>query len=421
MRVLLINQVFYPDVAATAQHAHDLARHLVEHGHEVHVIASRSLYGAKGASLPAEEERDGIRIHRVGRSIFGKAGIAARVLDFGLFYLAAAVKAMRVPRPDVTVCFTTPPFIALLGWALRLLRGSRFVYWVMDLYPDLPVACGVMRPRSPATRFFESVNRFCLRRADRVVVLGRCMRDRVRGKGVDRGQIALIGVWSDQAEVAPIPRDRNEYAERWGLGDRFVVMYSGNFGLGHDVDTMLEAARLLADDDSVRFLFVGGGKKKEFVDRSVQERGLPNVVLDGYQPRERLDHSLSAADLHLASLLEGVEGIMVPCKLFGIMAAGKPTAFIGHPESELSRVLAEHRCGVTIRQGDAAGLVALIRELAADPDRAAAMGERARDALAQAYNRDRACERWRRLLEDVTDRSPAAARGAAHPPEEDAR
>ncbi|HYE03187.1 MAG TPA: glycosyltransferase family 4 protein [Phycisphaerales bacterium] len=419
MRVLLLNQVFYPDVAATAQHAHDLARHLVAHGHEVTALASRSLYGQRGAALPARETIDGVHVVRVGRSLFGKAGIVARVADFALFYLAAGARALLGPRHDVVVCFTTPPFIALVGWLLRLVRGTRFVYWVMDLYPDLPVACGVMRPRAPLTRFFEAINRFCLRRADRTVVLGRCMRERVLAKNVGADHVVRIGVWSDQEEVKPIPRADNPYRAEWDLGDRFVVMYSGNFGLGHDVETMCQAALRLRDDDSIRFVFAGGGKKKEVVDRFVRAHGLGNCVLAPYQPRARLDAALSVADVHLASLREGVEGIMVPCKLFGIMAAGRPCVFIGSPSSELARVLAEHGAGLTVRQGDVEALVGAIVALAGDPARAAGMGARARAALSAAFNRELACEQWRRLLEDVVaGRTPVAdppAQPAARP------
>jgi colanic acid biosynthesis glycosyl transferase WcaI len=408
MRVLLINQVFYPDVAATAQHAHDLARHLVRHGHEVTAIASRSLYGQKGAALPPHETVDGVQIHRVGRSIFGKAGILARVADFGLFYVLCAWRAVTLPKQDVVVCFTTPPFIALLGWALRLVRGTRFVYWVMDLYPDLPVACGVMKPRSPLTRFFEGINRFCLRRADRTVVLGRCMLERVRQKDIPGPHVVHIGVWPAQEELAAErPRETNPYRAEWNLGDRFVVMYSGNFGLGHDVDTMLRAAEMLQGDDRFRFVFAGGGKKKEIVDKVVKDRGLKNAVLAPYQPRERLDDSLAVADVHLATLLEGVEGIMVPCKLFGSMGAGRPTIFIGNPTSELSRVLAESDCGLTVRQGDADALVAAIRGLADDPGRCRTMGQNARRAMKDVYSPNAACEQWRTVLEDAVARRPA--------------
>ncbi len=408
MRILLLNQGYHPDVAATAQHAHDLARHLTRHGHAVSVISSRSIYGKKGATLPRREIVDGIEVSRVGRCFFGKSSIFARVLDFGLFYVAATVRAFTMKRPDVVICLTTPPFIALVGWLMRVFRGTKFVYWVMDLYPDLPVACGVLNADAPLTRVLEGINRFCLRRADRVVVLGRCMRDRVLAKGISSEHVALIGVWADQTEVRPIERAANPYRERWNLGTRFVVMYSGNFGLGHDVDTMCQAALRLRDDDSIRFVFAGDGKKKEIVDRFVREHELSHCILAPFQPRESLDASLSCADVHLASLLEGVEGIMVPSKLFGIMAAERPTIFIGHPSSELALVLTENECGIVVRQGNVDGLVGAILALSKDARLCEEMGHNARNALIRSFNRARACEQWRALLESLDGKTAHA-------------
>lgn len=416
MRVLLINQVFSPDVAATAQHAHDLGRHLVRQGHEVDVIAGRSLYGQKGAQLPRDETIDGIRVHRVGMSLFGKAGILLRALDFVLMYIAMAFRAMTVRRPDVVVCFTTPPFIALAGLALRMLRGAKFVYWVMDLYPDAPVACGVMRETSPLTRFFEWLNRLCLRRADRVVVLGRCMEERIRAKGIAGDHVVHIGVWSPEEPTAEIGHEDNPYRREWALGDRFVVMYSGNFGLGHDVQTMCEAAARLDGDDAWRFVFVGGGKKKAEVEAFVKERCLKNAILAPYQPREKLAYSLSCADVHLATLMEGCEGIMVPCKLFGSMGVGRPTVFIGHPSSELARVLTENECGLAVRQGDVDGLVAALTRLKNDRALCRRMGENARRSMKDVYDQTASCEAWRRLLEETVSgraAAPAARRSDA--------
>ena len=410
MRILLVNQVFHPDVAATAQHAHDLARHLVAHGHEVHVVASRSIYGERGSTLARRETVDGATVHRVGRSLFGKVGLAGRLVDFILFYVAATFRAVTLPRADVVVCFTTPPFIALLGWLLRRVRGSRFVYWVMDLYPEVPVGCGVMRANSLLTRFFERVNRFCLRRADRVVVLGRCMLARVLAKDVAAERVVHIGVWADPGEVRPVERAANALRREWGYDDEFVVMYSGNLGLAHDATTMCSAAEALTDDDRIRFLFVGGGKRMVEARQMVEEKGLKNCRFEPYQPRERLAESLSCGDLHLVSLLEGLEGVIVPCKLFGIMAAERPTAYIGHPDSEIARVLVEHDCGHLVRQGDDEALASIIRALADDPGAAGRMGANARAALREAYDRDRACEAWRKLLESLAGKgTPTAA------------
>jgi glycosyltransferase involved in cell wall biosynthesis len=208
-------------------------------------------------------------------------------------------------------------------------------------------------------------------------------------------------VWADQTEVHPIDRTVNPYRDKWNLGNRFVVMYSGNFGLGHDVDTMCQAALRLRDDDSIRFVFAGDGKKKEIVDRFVREHELSLCILAPFQPRESLDASLSCADVHLASLLEGVEGIMVPSKLFGVMAAERPTIFIGHPASELALILTENECGVVVRQGDVDGLVSAILALSKDVRLCKEMGRNARKALIQSFNREHACEQWRALLETL--------------------
>jgi len=401
VRVLLLNQVFYPDVAATAQHGHDLARHLVAHGHAVSVIASRSIYGEKGATLPRRETIDGIHIHRVGRSLFGKAGLLGRLVDFAVFYVAAACKALTIRHPDVVICCTTPPLVALIGSMLKLLRGSRQVYWIMDLYPEVLVASGALRERSLLTRALEQISRLCLRSADRVVVLGRCMRQRVLDKRiVPPERVVHLGVWSDHEEVQPIVRKANPYRKDWDLGERFVVMYSGNFGLVHDVHTMCRAAEMLRGERDIVFAFVGGGKRKAEVETFVKTLGL-DARIEPYQPREKLDALLSCADAHLVTLLPGFEGLVVPSKLFGIMAAGRPALFVGPRTSEVALVLDESGCGVVIDNGEAQTLAQAIAALAAKPRKAREMGQRGRQALREKYDRAHVCEEWRRMLEGL--------------------
>jgi glycosyltransferase involved in cell wall biosynthesis len=235
------------------------------------------------------------------------------------------------------------------------------------------------------------------------------MADLVRSKGVDDDRVHLIGVWSDQEEVKPIPRDRNPYRAEWGIGDRTLVMYSGNFGIGHDVDTFLEAAKALSKDDRIRFAFVGGGKKKARVEEFIAEHELESsCVIAPYQPRERLDELLSAADMHLVSLLEGVEGIMVPSKLFGILAAERPAIFIGDASSEISRVILENDCGGSVRQGDTESLVGLIENFASNTDVCEAAGRRARKALVDEHGARHRLQAWRMLLEDLSESGPSA-------------
>lgn len=414
MHIVLLNQAFHPDVVATAQMSKDLADELVARGHRVTAVASRSIYGRSGAVLPRRETVDGIEVRRVGASLFGKAGYAARIADFGLFYALAVARVLTLEKPDIVVSFTTPPFIALGGLLARWVRGTKAVYWVMDLYPDLPVACGVMPPRGRLTNLFEGLNRFLLRRSDVAVVLGRCMRDRVLSKGVPAERVRLIPVWAETTGLAPVPHDQNPYRREWGLDGRFVVMYSGNFGIGHDAATICRAMELLKDDHDIRFEFVGGGKRRSEVEAFIRERGLRNAAWREYQPRERLGASLSAGDLHLISLREGVEGIMVPSKLFGIMAVARPSIFVGHPESEIARVLTETGSGIVVREGDAQGLAEAIRGLKSDPGRCEEMGRRGRESLLGRYDSRTACRAWAELLEGLASGRSTPETGAVN-------
>jgi putative colanic acid biosynthesis glycosyltransferase WcaI len=410
MRIILLNQAFYPDHAATAQHAHDLARHLVKNGHRVAVVASRSIYGSKGAALPKRETIDGIEVHRVGKSLFGKSNILARMIDFALFYVLALIKVMTIKRPDVIVPFSTPPFIALVGWMLKVVKRCKTVYWVMDMYPDVPIAFGIMKADGLGARLLEKVHRFCFNHSDRSVALGRCMRDRLIGKGVKPEKIALIPPWADIDELKPLPRDENPLRKEWGLQDKTVVMYSGNLGLAHDIDTLRGAMENLKARDDIRFVFVGGGKLMTQLQAYCEEHNLSNTVFKPYQPREDIRASLSLADLHLISQAESMTGLLVPSKLYGIMAAGRASVFIGNAGAEVGRVLEETHCGKVVAVGDVDSLTETITTLADDPDSCRRMGGAARDAMAQTYDRRHACAAWERLLtECVSGQTPDPA------------
>lgn len=411
MHIVLLNQAFHPDVVATAQMAKDLADHLVQRGHRVSVIASRSIYGRSGAALPKRETIDGIEVHRVGSSLFGKKSILARAADFGLFYIRAMLKVLTIKRPDVVICFTTPPFIAGVGLLARLVRRSKCVCWLMDVYPDVAVASGVLKENSLATRFFDRLNRFILRRVDLTVVLGRCMRDLVLAKGVPAERVKLIPVWADTRGIKRIRRSDNPYREKFGTAKSLCIMYSGNWGIAHDAQTICDAMLDVAQNPprdakdkkiSVRFVFVGGGKRRPEVEAYIAEHDLGRIAsYHDYVPRRDIGQSLGAADIHLMTVREGMEGMIVPSKLFGVMAAGKPSLYVGSIESEIARILMETGSGMCFRQGDSAGLADAIRELAQDSTGRTRMGKNARDSLVGRFDADTACQQWGDLLEEL--------------------
>ena len=271
----------------------------------------------------------------------------------------------------------------------------------MDLYPDSPISVGMMREGSVTARFFEWANRTLMRLSDTNVVLGRCMQERVLAKGVPADKVVRIPVWADFTGIAGTPRDESPYRQQWGLGSDFTVMYSGNLGIGHDAKTICQAMLRLKDESGLKFVFVGAGKRRAEVEAFVKQHNLSNAQWREYVPREQLGLSLAAGDVHLISLKEGCEGIMVPSKLFGVMAAGRAGIFIGNPASEIGRVLAEHDAGLNIREGDVDGLVKAIMSLKSYPARTAKMGENARQAVFGRYDKATATRQWAELIESL--------------------
>ncbi|HZZ86325.1 MAG TPA: glycosyltransferase family 4 protein [Anaeromyxobacteraceae bacterium] len=395
MKVLFLNQFFHPDHSATAQIATDLAEDLVARGFEVSALAARGSY-LGGRPLPPREEYRGIDIRRVRATSLGKKTLLHRACDYASFYAVAAAELARLPRQDVIVAMTTPPLIAAAALAARPFRGAKLVYWVQDLYPEVAVAMGALGARSPATLAMSAASRQVLRRADRVVVLGEAMRERVVSAGAPRERAAVIPNWSDSASVHPVPHAENPLRAELAGSTGCLVMYSGNMGRGHDLDTLLGAARLLRDREDVRFLFLGDGARRSQVEAAAGE--LPNVAVGPYRPREQLALSLSAGDLHLASLDPGLEGLIEPSKVYGIMAAGRPALFVGPPGSEVARMLLREGCGDVFAAGDPAALAAGIAALAGDPRKREEMGARARTALVERYDRRIAANQFASLL-----------------------
>ena len=402
-KLLFVNQYYWPDHASTAQHLADLAEHLAARGHEVHVLCSQGAYKPGSPRPPKQEVHQGVTIHRVPATSFGRESTLHRMIDYLSFYARAFLAALTLPRFDAVATLTTPPIIGLIGTLLRKLKGSRHVYWSMDLHPDASLALGRMSARNPVVARLAWLSDLVYRRADKVVVLGPYMADRIAAKKVRRDRIATIPVWSRRDEIYPLPREGHELRAALGLSDKFVVMYSGNLGLAHSFAEVIEAARRMRDRDDVVFLFVGGGPRLAEVERAKAEAGLDNIRLMDYFPREQLHASLSVADVHLITMRAEMTGIVVPGKLYGAMASGRPTIFVGPAHSESADTIRRADCGRTVPLGDADGLVEAIEGLAADPIHAAEFGRRGREAFLLEHEKNVCCALWAALVADLLD------------------
>ena len=387
MRILLLNQFFWPDSAATSQLLTDLARGLAEQGHEVIAIAAGSAiqggYAPDEAGAAAGEAPPPVRIVRVKALPFAR-GKLGRVLSYGSFYVGAAVEGLRLPRPDLVLTLTTPPLLSLLGTLLKRIRGSRHFIWEMDMYPDVAIDLGTFRAGGVLDRVVGAMADFSRHRADGIVALGECMRARLIGRGVDAAKISVAENWADARAIQPMPRPAGagETADRRDL----VVLYSGNLGLAHELDTVTGAMRELRQDSRVRFVFAGSGGRRAELARFVADNAIESVEMRPYAPRASLSESLAAGDVGLVTQRDATCGSVVPSKVYGLLAAGRPIVFVGPAEATPARLVRRFGCGWHISVGDVAGLADLLRRLADDREAVREAGRRARQALEMHFD-----------------------------------
>ena len=402
-RVLFINQYYWPNHASTAQHLTDLAESIAEQGVEVHVICSRGGYRPDDQSTanPAFEIHNNVSIHRVAASSLGRRSTARRMVDYLSYYAAAAMLAAKLPRFDVVVTLTTPPMIGLVGTLLRQFKKSKHIYWSMDLHPDASLALGRMSRGNPLVSMLSWLSDLAYRRADQVVALGSYMADRIEAKGVPFARLSEIPVWSRADEIDPLPLAGHPLREQHGLTDKFVVMYSGNLGLAHSFDEFLAAARRLKQRDDVVFLFVGDGPRLAEVKAAQSQEALSNLRFLPYFPREVLHASLSMANAHLISMRDEMTGIVVPGKLYGVMASSRPAVFVGPQHCETADTIRAAACGRTISLGDVDGLVRSIEDLARNRQEAEALGESGRAYFLEHHERAICCAAWAELIESL--------------------
>ncbi len=389
-RVLLVNQYFWPDIAATAQLLSDLAEDLAATGAEVRAVAGRGSYAGNGAApLPPRERWQGIEIVRPWSTRLGRGNGVARMGDALSFLASAAGVVLFGPRADVVVCLSTPPMVGLLG-LLASLRGARFVYKVEDLYPDIAVALGKLRHSSWMGVMLSRVSSVVLKRADLCIALDDDLASSLRRRGARR--IDVIPNWADGAAIRPDDEGGEQLRRDLGLADRFVVLYSGNHGLAHRFDAVLEAAeRLAGREQEIGFLFVGDGPRRKEVVRAAAR--LSNFRLLPYQPRERLGALYAAGDLHLVSLRDEVSGLMVPSKYAAALAAGRPVLLVGGAETGLRREIEREAVGWCCHH-DAEELERAVREAARRPAEARNRGRRGRALFDRRYDRALITARW---------------------------
>ncbi len=401
-KVVFVNRFFFPDLSATSQMLSDLAVRLAQAGIEIHVICSRQLYENASANLPSRERVQGVEVHRVWTATFGRASLPGRALDYASFYVTATLRLLRLLRArDVAVVKTDPPLLSVPAAVAVFLRGAKLVNWLQDVFPEVASRLGMKGLAPPLEVGLQALRDRSLAFARANVVLGARMREYIVGRNVAHDRVHVVENWADGAAIQPKPASAAKLRAQLGLEGCFVVGYSGNLGRAHEFETLVAAAGLLCADPEFVFLMIGGGAKMQALERLAIERGLTSFRFLPYQPREALADSMAAADVHWVSLVPALEGLIVPSKAYGILAAGRPMIFIGDSNGELAHLIGEGGCGITLQPGESTRLAAELRRLKEDPAHVEELGRRARTLFDARCTLDAAAGKWTHLLQQM--------------------
>ncbi len=394
MKILLLNLYFPPDTSATAKMAQTVVDALCKE-HEVTVVCGRPSYDPterRDWRLLQTETRGKLRIVRVGSTAFPRFNMKKRALNY-LSYVLFAVPLALFVSCDAVLAMTDPPFEGIVGAFVGMLKGKPYIYNIRDMYPDMAVGGAIVEPGLLA-RIWEKMHRWALRRAACVIVLGEDMKNRIRAKGINAAKIEIVRDGTEIAEdSADAPVLDREVIRKIRSGFRFVLLHAGNLGFYGAWGTLLAAARELTLEN-IGFVFVGEGAQRDTL--AAEAAGISNVGFLPFFPGSKIPSVLAAADVHLITVKRGLEGVVVPSKMYGILAAGKPIVAIAPPETDVAVLGARQGFGMATDPDRPAELVAAVRALAADGNRVKQMGLAAKEA-ARGYDRVKELEKFVRI------------------------
>lgn len=400
MRILLLNLYFPPDTSATAK----MARGVVEAlsvSHSVTVLCGRPSYDPteRRPWRPYQTEITGqVCIIRVGSTAFPRFNMKKRVANYLSYVALAMPRALFVPC-EAVVAMTDPPFQGIVGAVVAMLKRKPYVYNIRDLYPDMAVGGSIVEPGMLA-KIWEKLHRWALRRATRVVVLGEDMRTRIIAKGVEPDRVLVV---RDGTEIfqpnRPFPAPDPEVVRAIRGNFSFVLVHAGNLGFYGAWNTLVTAARNLAKE-GVGLVFVGDGAQRSQVEAAAA--GSSNIRFLDFFPASEIPSVLAAADAHVITIKRGLEGVVVPSKMYGILAAGKPIVAVAPKDTDAVSLGIQRGFAVAANPDRPAEVAHAVRVLVSDPKKLRTMGEAARDA-ARDYDRVKELQKFVRIIEHPDD------------------
>ena len=402
LKLLVLCQLFYPELISTGQTVTEICEALSHKGADINVLcAPPTLIKQKAEKLIVYEN---MIIKRVWATQFPKLSLAGKLCNHITYYISTFFALLFDKERRPILVFTNPPMLGFLAAFFKYFRKQPFVYVVFDIYPDTAIAMGILGPYNPLTILWRRMNAFIYSQADSIVVIGKCMRENVEKRLSNQHlkKITAIHVWADDESIQKVNYAVNSFTKEWSLEGKFVLLYSGNMGRFHDLETIMETARSLHDQyPNILFLFVGEGYKKQWAQNFAQQHHLKNCQFRSHIDRHYLGSLLNSAHIGLVSLLPQQIGLSVPSKSFGLMAAGVPIVAVMPENCEIARILDEENCGNVVTPGDVSGLIETILYLYDHEKTRLQLGKNGKKAIASKYSLKKAADAYYELFRSL--------------------
>jgi colanic acid biosynthesis glycosyl transferase WcaI len=403
--IWFISELYYPELTSTGYFLTGITGELAGTC-SVSVLCSQPGYRQRGVRAPAHELLNGVNVHRCWSTTLDKNRLGYRIINLLTISGALFVTALlHVRRGDIVISVTNPPLLPYLAAVACKMRGARFVLLVHDVYPEVLTRLNILRADSFAARMLNRASRWLYREAERIVVLGRDMRDLVQSKlDHEPRRVVLIPNWGDTDSIHPMPFTENRLLKSMDLTGKFVVQYCGNIGRTHGIEDILETVEILSNHQSIHFLLIGWGAKTKWAVQRQVERDLRNLsILDPLSSKD-LCEGLNACNVSIISLTRGMSGISVPSRMYNVLASGKPILAVCDADAELASVVREEGVGWVIPPARPDAIASCLLEAQASPGLLFEMGRRARLAAQSKYTKQKVVQQYKTVIEGLNSK-----------------
>lgn len=395
----IVTELYYPEETSTGYYLTRIGEGLAG-DFNVKVLCGQPNYSGRGVRAPKKEVHNNVRIFRTFGTTLDKNVILFRLINMLTLSFSVFWKALfNFQKGDKILVVTTPPSLPFITAFASLIRGGSYVLLIHDNYPEILIAVGKTKENSLFVKILDFFNRWLYKYAGKIIVVGRDMRLLVEKKteGLDI-PIDYIPNWAELEQVNPQPRAENRLLKELNLQEKFVFLYAGNMGHPNDLESIIECAGKLKDDEKFHFVFLGAGVKRKWLEREVEENDLTNVTLLSPRPRSEQNDFLNACDVAIVSLVKKMRGVSMPSRTYNILAVGKPILALAEEDSEVSEVVREDNIGWIVPPNEPEKLLQTIKRIYEEREKIAEMEKSSRQAALEKYSLDTAILNYKKSL-----------------------